>query len=167
VLLDKAAAAHLSASAHKALASSAAADKALVAESNSFYLNLQDSLWLHEGEFFINLNNELFFGDLIDSNGYDATKLSPDMYLLENNWRPWGRQYLHANYSPEIVVSFVKDTLNDSKMCWGKRAHTPLCSHCFHPSCFCFIVGMCPRATPSLKKNSLSSMITHSVRVGG
>eukprot|EP00053_Salpingoeca_punica_P013683 m.123810 g.123810 ORF g.123810 m.123810 type:complete len:834 (+) comp16265_c1_seq1:67-2568(+) len=118
LLIDRFAAAHLVAVMKSTASSSSAADKALAAERNPFVIDVQVCFWLHQGEFGVFVSNELQFGDLIDATGFDSTKLHPDIFLLENNWRPWSDQYIHANYSADYNLSFVKDSFDGSKMCW-------------------------------------------------
>ncbi len=118
VLLDRFSAHALSTAMEATQTSTAASGVALTKDISYFVLDLQMCAWLQQADFGIFMSNLIFYGDQVDPTGMDSTKLTPDLYLLENNWRMWQAQYLHANYSSYKNMEFVRDGNN---ICWGER----------------------------------------------
>lgn len=92
-----------------AIAASSAMESAIIREEQtSFFITALISQMLRKAGVHLHVTNMATFGHIIDNSNYDATKVRPDVYLLEGNKVHWTAVYLHPHYDRYPQVTQVR-----------------------------------------------------------
>eukprot|EP00918_Siedleckia_nematoides_P034694 GHVU01075451.1.p1 GENE.GHVU01075451.1~~GHVU01075451.1.p1 ORF type:complete len:720 (+),score=75.26 GHVU01075451.1:2-2161(+) len=77
---------------------------------------------------FMYIDNQVYYGHLVNSEFYNTTRLHNDLWMLFDNKYTWEKKYLHPNYTMALAPEFVNEQpCND--VYWFPIYSTKFCDH--------------------------------------